>query len=428
MTGRRMLREEALLAAPLALSALATAFAQLVERFFLARHSDMAVAAALPGDVLAGTFAVLVTATVSYSATFVAQFHGAGRADRAVASFAQGLWLTLLSFPLFIAAVPVGCAYLDHAGHVAELLEAEKTFFSIAVPAGFLTAVSSVLSGLFLGQGRTRLVACANGIGCLVNAALVPWFVFGGFGLGALGVAGAAGARVAAALAVCLVLLPAVCRDEIVRTSLPQFRWDAPLLRRLLRKGLPEGVKSFTGSIAFLAFVTVAGRLDAAALAVGSVCFAVNNFYGVVERAIAQAVTILVGRARGAGNEEGMHSAVRCGFILVGVSAALFFAVVIPVHTGLARTLYWVFLLRGLCEGAYLVLDSALKGVGDTRFTMVAEIAAELLVWTPAVFLVLGLAPSVVALYLTMPLWLAAGAAAFAVRWRGGRWRKCAVV
>ena len=123
-----------------------------------------------------------------------------------------------------------------------------------------------------------------------------------------------------------------------------------------------------------------------------------------------------------------MRSAVRSGILLVGVSAALFFAVVIPLHAGLARTLYWVFLLRGLCEGAYLVLDSALKGVGDTRFTMVAEIAAELLVWTPAVALVLGFTPSVVALYLTMPLWLAVGAAVLAVRWRGGRWRDRAVV
>lgn len=423
-----MLREEALLAAPLALSALATAFAQFVERFFLSRYSDVAVAAALPGDVLAGTFAVLITATASYSSTFVAQFHGAGRTEWAVASFAQGLWLTLLSLPLFVAAVPIGCAYLDHAGHAAELLEAEKAFFSIAMPGGFLTAVSAGLSGLFLGQGRTRLVACANGVGCLVNAALVPWLVFGGFGLGAFGVAGAAGARVAAAFAVCLVLLPAVCREGIVRANLPQFRWDARLLRRLVAKGLPEGVKSFVGAIAFLAFVTAAGRLDAAALAVGSVCFAVNNIYGVVERAVAQAVTILVGRARGAGDGAAMRSAVRCGFLLVGVSAALFFAVVIPIHAGLARTLYWVFFLRGLCEGAYLVLDSALKGVGDTRFTMVAEIAAELLVWAPVVFLVLGFSPSVVLLYLTMPLWLAVGAVAFAVRWRGERWRTSAIV
>ena len=105
--------------------------------------------------------------------------------------------------------------------------------------------------------------------------------------------------------AVCLVL-PAVCRDEIVRANLPQFRWDARLLLWLVSKGLPEGVKSFVGAIAFLAFVTVAGRLDAAALAVGSVCFAVNNLYGVAERAIAQAVSILVGRARGAGDEAAL--------------------------------------------------------------------------------------------------------------------------
>ena len=423
-----MIRRTLGLAGPLALSALASAFAALVERVFLSRYSDVAVAAALPGDVLAGTFAALVVATVSYSSTFVARFHGAGRGERAVAAFAQGLWLVAATVPLFALAVPLGRLYLDHAGHAPELAAAEKAFFEIVVPSGALTALGAVEAGLFLGRGRARLVAAVTAASCLLEIALVRLLVFGAGPLAPMGVVGAGWARVVSAAFVALALMPPIWRDGLVRVNRAAFGFDPGLMRRLIAQGLPEGVKSFVGSIAFLAFVTVAGRLDAAALAVGSVCFAVNNFYGVVERAIAQAVTILVGRARGAGDEDGMRSAVRCGFILVGVSAALFFAVVIPVHTGLARTLYWVFLLRGLCEGAYLVLDSALKGVGDTRFTMVAEIAAELLVWTPAVFLVLGLAPSVVALYLTMPLWLAAGAAAFAVRWRGGRWRKCAVV
>ena len=47
MTGMRMLREESWLAAPIALASLATAFAQFVERGFLARYSDAAVAAVL---------------------------------------------------------------------------------------------------------------------------------------------------------------------------------------------------------------------------------------------------------------------------------------------------------------------------------------------------------------------------------------------
>lgn len=416
------------LAGPLGLSALASAFAALVERQFLSQHSEVAVAAVLPGDVLAGTFAALVVATVSYSSAFVARFHGAGQGERAVASFAQGLWLVVASIPLFALAVPLGSLYLDHTGHAAELVAAEKSFFSIVVPSGVLTALGAVEAGFFLGRGRARLVAVVTVMSCLAELALVKLFVFGAGPLAPMGVAGAGWARVASAAFMALALLPAVWRDKLVRDDRAALGPDFGLARRLIAQGLPEGFKSFVGSLVFLAFVTVAGRLDAAALAVGSVCFAVNNLIGTVVRAIASATAILVGQRFGAADRAGMSAAVRAGLALAAAATVAFFGFVIPFSGGLARTLYWVFLLRGLCEGAYLVLDSALKGVGDTRFTMTAEIAAELFVWAPAVALVLGYSSSVVLLYLTMPLWLAVGAVAFAVRWRGERWRNRARV
>lgn len=155
-------REVALLAAPLAFSAFSLAFAALVEQLVLKRHSPAAAGASLTGGTLAGTFAVLITATASYATVFVAQFHGAGKGARAAAFFAQGVWIAALSLPLFAAAVPVGRFFLGHVGHAPELLAAETTFFSISVFGGFFTTLAAALSCLFLGQGRSMPVFLTN--------------------------------------------------------------------------------------------------------------------------------------------------------------------------------------------------------------------------------------------------------------------------
>jgi Na+-driven multidrug efflux pump len=306
-------REVALLAAPLAFSAFSLAFAALVEQLVLKRHSPAAAGASLTGGTLAGTFAVLITATASYATVFVAQFHGAGKGARAAAFFAQGVWIAALSLPLFAAAVPVGRFFLGHVGHAPELLAAETTFFSISVFGGFFTTLAAALSCLFLGQGRSMPVFLANFIGCLVQAALVPLAVFGGGPIPALGVAGAAGVRVISAVAVCLALVPFVARDGLLRGNFAALRPDFGLMRTMVGRGLPSGFKSFVGSLVFLGFVTVAGKMDVAALGIASVCLSVNNIVGTVVRAVASAVGILVGRTLGAGDARGARASVGRG-------------------------------------------------------------------------------------------------------------------
>ena len=111
---------------PLVLAMGAHAVNQFTDRVFLARYSDDAIQASLPGGILSWLFICLLVATASYSGTFVAQFHGAGSKRDAAAAYGQGLWLALAALPLILLSIPLGNALFNLAGHAPAILADEK--------------------------------------------------------------------------------------------------------------------------------------------------------------------------------------------------------------------------------------------------------------------------------------------------------------
>ena len=123
---------------------------QFTDRVFLARYSDDAIQASLPGGILSWLFICLLVATASYSGTFVAQFHGAGSKRDAAAAYGQGLWLALAALPLILLSIPLGYALFNLAGHAPAILADEKAYYGILQLGGVLLSRSQV--GLHLSQ------------------------------------------------------------------------------------------------------------------------------------------------------------------------------------------------------------------------------------------------------------------------------------
>ncbi len=84
---------------PLMLSNSVTAIMQFTDRVFLSRYSDVAMQASVPAGTLSFLLLCVLQVTISYSGTFVAQFHGAGKRLSCARALSQSLWL-LPSLPL----------------------------------------------------------------------------------------------------------------------------------------------------------------------------------------------------------------------------------------------------------------------------------------------------------------------------------------
>src|SRR5262249_44862584 len=148
-----------------------------------------------------------------YTATFVAQYTGAGRQERTGPATWQGLYFAVGGGLAFLLLVPVAGPAVAWGGHSPELQVLEAAYFRCRCFAALPTPVGAAVSGFFAGRGESGTVLLINAAGLAVNAPLAYAWVFGRWGLPAWGIAGAGWATVvatgaAAALALALFLRP----------------------------------------------------------------------------------------------------------------------------------------------------------------------------------------------------------------------------
>ena len=425
---------------PLALAMMAEAANHVCDRLFLSHCDDAALEAILPAQMLALLLCGFLSATIGYSATFVAQLHGGGKPHAACRAFAQGLWLTLFSAPIFLGFVFFGNSIISSCGTNEAIRAAERSYFNICAPAGVFSVLNCVLAGILTGQGRTRYAGFCTIMGSLLNLALDPIFIF----TFDLGIAGAALATAIAQATTTILLLVAVVRDPLVRDGFPSrdFRFRVAYCLAVLKFGLPLGFSTLIGGVSFTAFNFLVARCAPHELAASNTVFAVNNVFYLATCAAAQGMAILSGRYHGARRDDIVAMVFRSGLALVGIALAVCFAVVIPcsdlimdIFRGADSTfdpaafrqcgflLFVIMFFREIAEGVLLVAGGSLRGVGDTKYVMILQCSVELFLRLPLIFLAANFSGSIYLLWMTMPLDLGLTAVLFVRRWRSRRWQ-----
>ena len=440
---KQTLKKLVLTALPLMLGMAANAINHLVDSMFLGHYSETALAACLPGNMLGTFFTGFLICTVGYTSTFVAQFHGAKKYTAAWSAFLQGIYISLLSIPIFLLMIPLGDFFTGLTGHECVLQDQERIAFHYAVLVGIVTLLTTVLSGFFTGQGKTRLVGLGTVAGCVVNILLDPLLIFG---LNR-GIAGAGLSSVIGSIISCLIITFALVRDrffnEQIRSDNRAFR--PVLARRIFRFGAPFGLSALIGSGSFTVFVMALGHLSTSALALGNACFAINNVFYTLLCAIESALVILVGRTFGKKDILATRRFVTAGLILVfftllacyvpilltpGPVLRLFSGTVNAADDTIA-TFGFVFLaillIREAFEGIQHLLTGALRGVGDTHTIFRAHFVASALIQLPLVVLATSILRSPIVLWATMPLTFAIHALLLFIRWRNGKWQNTAL-
>lgn len=404
---------------PLVLAQLAFAANTFATQFFLARHSATALQASLPGSMLAVTVCAFFINTFGYAGTLVAREHGAGDERAADAMFAGSVLLTALSAPLFALTAPIGIAILGVFDTDPAVLAAEAAYFKVLLANGFFTALAAVLGGYFTGRGRTRLVGATTVFGFLLNLAIAPFFIDGCGRLRVDGVIGAGWAATLAHVAPCLILAACVLREKRLAELARPGRAE---LLSLLRLGVPNGLRTVLEIGGFFCFTAFLAERPAAAVAASTAAFAVNSIpYGIVQ-GIASALEILVGRARGRCDRNEIRQLLRAAALLA-FAIGLGYAVIVSLFTDAlldpflkdrgvslaafretAHLLAPIIVVKACFETMTPVLQSALRGLGQTAAVCRIQAISSFLVWIPAYCLVRAFHPTVPAYWATMIL------------------------
>jgi multidrug resistance protein, MATE family len=437
------------MAFPLVISAGSLSLMHVVDRAFLTMWSVDALAASMPAMMIFWTVVSLPMGIVGYTNTFFAQYEGAERKDRVAASLWQGLAVAVASGLLLLPIIVLSPWIFASLGHAPAVRQLEVEYFALASLGGGPLLVATVLSSFFTARQRASVVMWVNLTTSILNG-LLDWILI--FGLGpipAMGIRGAALATVLAQVANCLLFTWQFRREPGIR----EYRFrdhlgiDRDLIRRMLRYGFPHGLQMLLDVGAFTAFVVLVGRLGTREQAATNLAFTLNSLAFVPILGMGMAVMTLVGRRIGEGRPDLAVRTVWKAFALSGGYMLAFAAIYLglpdlilsPFIHGeqtlefeairpLVITLLKFVALYTFFDAMAIVFGAAVRGAGDTRFSLIfTVVAAWTLMVLPTVW-ILRYDGGLYACWAACTGFVLALGIGFLLRFQQGRWKRMRVI
>jgi MATE family multidrug resistance protein len=423
-------RELVRLAWPITVSTLSYSAMTLCGTLFVASVGKHELAGVGLAGVVAFAFLCFGIGMLRGIKTVVAQARGAGRHDLvddylgAGVAFALGLGGVALVGGWLVAPLAAQLCAAPEAGAFAQ------EYLRLRILSAPMQLVYCALRETRYGESDARTPMRASVVGNVLNIVLCAVLVLGL----ELGVTGAALATVIGECAQLAVL----AWPE--RARLARLRWRRSAARAVWAQGAPTGLQ-FTMEVgSFLILTAVVAGMSSADGAAHQLVLQVVNVSFLPAHAIAEATSVLVGQAVGAGRFDlvrrvagralalGAAYAAACTVVLLVagnaiVSAMADDAAVADVATGLVH-IGLVFLIA---DAANVIARGVLRGAGDVRFAAVVGVVTAWALTPPTAYL-LGVQAGLGAFggWLGIAAEIFLGAAVFWVRVARGSWRPAA--
>ncbi|MBX3024157.1 MATE family efflux transporter [bacterium] len=328
----------------------------------------------------------------------VATAFGAGRADDGRRALVQGLHLAVLVSAVLTAVLFVVEANLDRLGLQPNVAVATRPYLRTLIWSLLPLLLFAALRRYLQAIGCVRPVMVALVSANVINAVTGWLLVFGNWGAPALGAVGAGWATCASRVYMLAFLVVTVWRLERRAGGGAPLRWapDRVLLGRLARLGLPAATQMLLECGVFATATVLAGSLTASALAAHQIALSAAAFTFMVPLGVSAAAAVRVGHAVGrrqpAAARRAGWAALLLGAAFMSASAVVFVSaprLVLRVFTdapeviAIGITLLGVAAAFQLFDGLQVVATGVLRGVGDTRTPMLANLAGHWLIGLP---------------------------------------------
>ncbi len=438
---------------PLILLSSSNTIMLITNRAFLAWSSPNEVAASMPAGQMFFTLMAFFLITTGFTATIVAQFHGAGNRTGCVKATWNGFYFGTIFALLLTLILPAGGDWIFmHNGHDPDIASLESEYFTAMVPCAAFACMETAFLSFFTGRGKTVLVAVIKVAGCLVCVPLNYMLIFGEFGLPRLGILGGGLANsianfcTFAAAFLCFLL---VNQKEYATRCYTRPEWE--YLRKLLFFGTPAGFQTFIRNAAFAIVIMLIGSLGKEALTATSIAVSINMLGAMPMIGLMDATSIVTGQCIGrrlltAANRVAVRS---FRMVALWMSLAAVFYVFFP------DVLIQIFGVRGGDAGGinmsqvrsntimilqlavifnYLdalrfMLMGNLRGAGDTKIPLLISIGTSWFFQLPGtILLVWFFHSSLHAVWILLSVYIGLDALLMYWRKRTGAWRNIKVV
>jgi MATE family multidrug resistance protein len=331
--------------------------------------------------------------------TMVSRSWGARDYDECHRWLAQAIYIALAFTPLLMLFIVVAGPLFTARGVDPLVGEYTRSYVGIlnwgTLPLLVYGGFRRYLQGVGLVRPVTFALISAN----LVNLAGNWIFIYGKLGMPALGVSGSALSTVAARIYMAAVLMYFAWRHERGRghplfAHWPGLQWQR--IRVLLNLGIPAAFQVVLEVAAFGAVTIMASHLDPVALATHEIALSCAAYTYMVPLGISAAAAVAVGHAMGAGNPARARRAgwmaVGLGVGFMGLAAVAFLLIPRPIVEIYSRDrqivamgvqILTIVAAFQIFDGCQTVATGALRGLGETRFPMLMNLAGYWLFGLP---------------------------------------------
>jgi len=433
---------------PLIVASSGHAFRLFADRVMLSAFSREAISASMPAGLLCFAAMSFFIGTAGYVNSFVAQYTGAGRDERVGAAIWQGLYLALFGGLLVAGIGEFGEVLFDWVGHAPSVRGEQVRYFEVLCHFSFAGIALSAVNAFWSGRGRTRTVMVVELFSAVLNVGLNYLLIFGNLGLPRMGILGAG---LATGLSNVAGLVLALClffsrKNRVRFGSFPRRTLDLPLLGRVLRFGLPNGLQFMLDIVAFNLFVIFMGRGGPVVLEAVNIAFGIEVLAFLPINGLGMAVSVFVGQGVGAGDIPLARRCVRSALVLatvynVAVASGFVFCpgpiLSLFVRQGdaaqaesleIAMVSLRFIATYLLFDALYILYSHAIKGAGDTRFAMVAGLSLSWGTLVLPCYLAMRSSASIWVMWMILVVHVALAGIVFFWRYCGGKWQSMKVI
>ena len=432
---RGELRAVVALALPVVLSELGWMAQGVVDTIMVGRLGPAAIGAVALGNAVFYTPALFGIGLLLGLDTLVSQAYGREDHDECHRWLAQGVYLACIAAVPIMVAIGVVSYGFKRFGIAPEVAGPAGGYLRLLVWSTLPLLLYAAARRYLQGVGQVRVITVT-----FLLANLVNWFgnwvlIYGKLGMPALGVKGSAISTVLARIAMAAALMGFAWRYERSRGH-PLFRhWagvQAAQLKRLLRVGAPAAGQILLEVGAWNLATFSAGYLTPVALATHQIVLNYASITFMVPLGISAAAAVAVGHAVGAGDAARARRAgwlalaLGTGFMLLAAVTYLVWPrPLIELYTHDARVLAVGPGLLGIVaafevfDGIQSVSTGALRGLGETRVPMMANLVGYWVLGLPlGFFLCFGLGLGIYGLWIGLTVALVVIAVAVLARWQ----------
>ena len=387
------------LAGPVVVAELGWMAMGMVDVIMVGPLGPAAIGAVGVGTALHMGFAIFGMGLLLGLDTVVSQAYGRRDVDECHRWLVQGTWLAVVSVLPLIAICLTVVQLMPRIGFHPDVMPLARDYLSIVIwstlPLLLYAAFRRYLQGMHVVKPLVIALVTANVVNVIGN-----WvFVYGNLGVPAMGVAGAAWTTFVSRIYMMLVLLAAiVVYDRRRKSGLSVMSWrpDTARLRRLVGLGLPAASQVTLEVGAFAAATVLAGRLDPVSTASHQIALNIAATAFMIPLGLSSAGAVRVGTRVGerdpAGARHAGWTALAVGVGVTAVTGLLFLVMPRPLIglfsrdaavLALGASLLFVAAVFQLFDGLQAVATGVLRGLGDTRVPMIANLVGHWCIGLP---------------------------------------------